>query len=191
MFEGKTSRHAITTGVATDGAEWIRHDPGRVYRVDVYLNEVLPSVWRAVVAKLPSVAGQGSTASEAIAELTTTLATKITRYKQAGERIPWVEAAPPPAFADIRVVFVTPESAEGVAESRITKTPGVCGGDACIRGTRLAVWGLVEWRRLGWDEARFLDAYPQLTKDDLAAAWEYAEANAEEITRSIRENEEA
>ena len=53
------------------------------------------------------------------------------------------------------------------------------------------MWGLVEWRRLGWDEVRFLDAYPQLTKDDLAAAWEYAEANAEEIARSIQENEEA
>jgi len=29
------------------------------------------------------------------------------------------------------------------AEQRIVKTPGVCGGEACVRGTRLSVWGLV------------------------------------------------
>lgn len=77
---------------------------------------------------------------------------------------------------------------DGVHVVRIAKKPGVCGGDACIRSTRLAVWGLVEWKRLGWDDARFFDAYPQLTGEDLAAAWEYAEVNPEEIERSIREN---
>ena len=34
--------------------------------------------------------------------------------------------------------------------SWIQKTPGVIGGDACIRNTRIAVWMLVEAKRLGF-----------------------------------------
>lgn len=79
----------------------------------------------------------------------------------------------------------------GHAEGRVIHTPGILGGDACIRGTRLAVWGLEHWRRLGWDDARILDAYPQLTKEDLAAAWEYVATHTAEIDEAIRENEEA
>ncbi len=71
---------------------------------------------------------------------------------------------------------------------RISKTPGVCGGDACIRGTRLAVWGLEEWRRAGWTDAKFFVAYPGLTRKDLLAAWAYVEANRDEIEAAIREN---
>jgi uncharacterized protein (DUF433 family) len=73
---------------------------------------------------------------------------------------------------------------------RITKTPGVCGGDACIRGHRIPVWVLVNYRRLGGGDAVLLRDYPSLTAADLEAAWEYAGAHAEEIERAIRENEE-
>lgn len=31
----------------------------------------------------------------------------------------------------------------------INKTPGICGGEACIAGTRIAVWLLVEAQQLG------------------------------------------
>lgn len=72
---------------------------------------------------------------------------------------------------------------------RITKTPGVCGGDACIRGTRISVWGLVNQRRLGAADADILRAVQGLTPADLEAAWEYAVANTEEIDQAIRENE--
>jgi uncharacterized protein (DUF433 family) len=73
---------------------------------------------------------------------------------------------------------------------RITKTPGVCGGDACIRGTRITVWGLVNQRRLGAGDAEILRAVTGLTPADLEAAWEYAAVNAAEIHQAIRENEE-
>ena len=73
---------------------------------------------------------------------------------------------------------------------RITKTPGVCGGDACIRGHRIPVWVLVGYRQLGQSDADILRAYPSLIPADLNAAWDYAAANAEEIDRAIRENEE-
>ena len=76
------------------------------------------------------------------------------------------------------------------ATDRITKTSDICGGDACIRGHRLPVWVLVNYRRLGGTEADLLHDYPFVTAADLEAAWEYAAANPEEIDRAIRENEE-
>ncbi len=36
-----------------------------------------------------------------------------------------------------------------VAASWISKQPNRCGGDACVRDTRITVWGLVINRRLG------------------------------------------
>jgi uncharacterized protein (DUF433 family) len=73
--------------------------------------------------------------------------------------------------------------------TNITKTPNVCGGDACIRGHRIPVWSLVEARRLGFSDARLLENYPDLTQADLAAAWEYHRANRLEIERNIWENQ--
>lgn len=73
----------------------------------------------------------------------------------------------------------------------IRKTPGVCGGDACIRNTRIPVWLLVEWRRLGLDDQEILTQYPGLAAEDLAGAWEYVRGHREEIEEAIRENDEA
>jgi type III restriction enzyme len=75
-------------------------------------------------------------------------------------------------------------------EDRIIQTPGVCGGDPRIKGTRLSVWGLDEWRRLRWSDARILDAYPQLTPEDLDAAWAYVAQHRDEIEEAMRANEE-
>ncbi len=72
----------------------------------------------------------------------------------------------------------------------ISKTPDRCGGDACIRDSRIPVWVLVNYRRLGGSDADLLRDYPSLTAADLEAAWQYAAANAEEIDHAIRENEE-
>ena len=73
--------------------------------------------------------------------------------------------------------------------SWISKRPDRCGGDACIRDTRIPVWVLVNYRRLGGSDADLLRDYPSLTSADLGAAREYAAANVEEIDRAIRENE--
>ena len=73
--------------------------------------------------------------------------------------------------------------------SWISKKPDRCGGDACIRETRIPVWGVVNYRRLGASDADILRAYPGLTPADLEAAWEYHAANQGEIDRDIRENE--
>ena len=74
--------------------------------------------------------------------------------------------------------------------SGIQKTPGVCGGDACIRQTRIPVWVLVNARRLGISESELLEDYPTLQAADLANAWTYAEAYPDEIETAIQENED-
>jgi uncharacterized protein (DUF433 family) len=71
----------------------------------------------------------------------------------------------------------------------ITKTLGVCGGDACIAGTRIPVWVLVNARRLGISEVQLLADYPTIAAADLANAWVYYEANPDEIEIAIQENE--
>ena len=48
--------------------------------------------------------------------------------------------------------------------------------------------GNEQWRRLGWSDARILDAFPQLKPEDLAAAWAYAGQHRDEIEAAIREN---
>jgi uncharacterized protein (DUF433 family) len=73
--------------------------------------------------------------------------------------------------------------------SWISKKPDRCGGDACIRDTRITVWGLVEWRRRGRSDTDILRSLPNLTADDLAAAREYAAAHPDEIERALWENE--
>lgn len=71
----------------------------------------------------------------------------------------------------------------------IEKTPGVCGGSACIVRTRIPVWLLVEALQAGASEAHLLLSYPSLRAEDLTNAWAYYRANKEEIDREILENE--
>jgi uncharacterized protein (DUF433 family) len=78
-----------------------------------------------------------------------------------------------------------------VLTSRIQKTPGVCGGWACIRSTRITVSGLVTSRKLGTSEERLLEAYPSLTADDLAAAWAYYGQHPLEIEQEMWFNDTA
>lgn len=72
---------------------------------------------------------------------------------------------------------------------RIFKTAGVCGGDACVRGTRVPIWQLEESRRNGATPARILQMYPDLVLDDLAAAWKYVESHRGEIEAAIADNQ--
>jgi uncharacterized protein (DUF433 family) len=72
----------------------------------------------------------------------------------------------------------------------ITKTPSVCGGEACIAGTRIAVWLLVEAQQLGISEAQLLQDYPHITAADLVNAWIYTDAYPEEIAAAISANNE-
>lgn len=77
------------------------------------------------------------------------------------------------------------------AKSWIQKTPGVCGGDACIRDTRITVHGLVEWRQLGLSDTEILESIQGLTPVDLEAAWAYYAQHRDEIDETIRADREA
>lgn len=72
----------------------------------------------------------------------------------------------------------------------ITKTPGICGGEACIGGTRIPVWVLVSYGQLGVKDSDQLYNYPTLTALDLVSAWNYAAAHPDEIDNAIKENDD-
>ena len=71
------------------------------------------------------------------------------------------------------------------APPRIERTSGVCGGDACVAGTRIPVWLLVRARQLGGSEEEILADYPSLNRDDLAHAWAYYALHRADITQQI------
>ena len=73
----------------------------------------------------------------------------------------------------------------------IHKTPGVMGGEACIRDTRIPVWLLVSYSRMGLSEAKLLENYPTLTAIDLVNAWGYHSANPEEVNLAIEQQDKA
>lgn len=94
-----------------------------------------------------------------------------------------------PPLADGTRVEVAPRTG---MEPLIRKTPGVCGGRACIGRRRIAVWMLVEYRNLGATDEQLAAQYdPPLTPEEVAAAWRYAALHPEEITADIRDNDEA
>ena len=73
----------------------------------------------------------------------------------------------------------------------IEKTPGVCGGAACTRGTRITVWGLIELKQIGYSDEQILDSIQGLTKEELEAALAYYIQNKDEIEQAIVLNREA
>jgi uncharacterized protein (DUF433 family) len=74
-------------------------------------------------------------------------------------------------------------------KSWVQKTPNVCGGNACIRRTRITVWGLVQCRKLGTPDERILENIVGLTPEDLEVAWDYYRRDPSEIDEAIRLNE--
>jgi uncharacterized protein (DUF433 family) len=84
---------------------------------------------------------------------------------------------------------LTPEESllfqEKLSARAIQSTPGVCGGYARIRNTRIPVWTLVSLHQQGADEAELLHNYPGLSGFDLENAWRYYDRHREEIDRII------
>jgi uncharacterized protein (DUF433 family) len=73
----------------------------------------------------------------------------------------------------------------------IEKALGVVGGDACIMRTRIPVWALEGYRRLGWTNQQILENFPSLRAEDLHNAWAYVATHEAEIEAALFENEEA
>jgi len=63
---------------------------------------------------------------------------------------------------------------------RITQTPGVMGGKACIRGMRVTVSTVVSQIAAGHSTEAILADYPYLEREDITQALRYAAWLAEE-----------
>lgn len=57
---------------------------------------------------------------------------------------------------------------------RITVNPEICGGEACIKGTRIPVHIILSHLAAGDDYETILKNFPRLTKEDIQACLEYA-----------------
>jgi uncharacterized protein (DUF433 family) len=63
---------------------------------------------------------------------------------------------------------------------RISVNPGICHGQACVRGTRIPVHQVIRMMANGDTVEDLLSDYPSLTRDDIMACLDYAAELAEE-----------
>lgn len=80
---------------------------------------------------------------------------------------------------------------EYVTKQYITKTPGVCGGRACIAGHRIRVQDIVVWHEMrGYCADEIVDMFPGITLADVHAALAYYFDHREEIDADFRREQE-
>jgi uncharacterized protein (DUF433 family) len=58
--------------------------------------------------------------------------------------------------------------------ARIGIDPRICHGKACVKGTRVMVWQVVQYLANGDTIDEILAAFPDLTRDDVRACLAYA-----------------
>jgi uncharacterized protein (DUF433 family) len=63
---------------------------------------------------------------------------------------------------------------------RISINPNVCHGQACIKGTRIPVYLIVQMLANGDTVDELLEDYPSITREDILACLAYAGALAED-----------
>ena len=68
---------------------------------------------------------------------------------------------------------------------RISISPNICHGKACIKGTRIMVSLILQYLANGDAVEDVLSAYPQLRRDDIAACLQYAAVLAEETVLPV------
>jgi uncharacterized protein (DUF433 family) len=77
-----------------------------------------------------------------------------------------------------------------VLAKHIEKKPGVCGGKACVVGTRIRVQDIYIWHELrGQSPDEIVTNFPQLTLADIRAALTYYWDNAQEIQQEMAQAE--
>ena len=80
---------------------------------------------------------------------------------------------------------------EQTVQQHITKTPGLCGGKACIAGTRIRVQDVYVWHELqGQSADEIVSRFPQLSRGDVYAALTYYGDHRDEIERQMKEAED-
>lgn len=66
--------------------------------------------------------------------------------------------------------------------SIITIEPGKRGGKPCIRGLRITVYDILNWLASGMTVKQIIDDFPDLTKQDISAALQFAADRESRIT---------
>jgi uncharacterized protein (DUF433 family) len=87
----------------------------------------------------------------------------------------------------MRIVMAT--AAKSVY-SHITKDPEVCGGRACIDGTRIRVVDIACLQREGYPPERMLEVYPSLNLAQIHAALSYYYEKRQEIEDALKQDRE-
>jgi uncharacterized protein (DUF433 family) len=67
-----------------------------------------------------------------------------------------------------------------MAFDRISTDPGICHGQACVKGTRMPVHQIVRMLANGDTIEDLLSEYPFLSREDILACLDYAASLAEE-----------
>ena len=70
---------------------------------------------------------------------------------------------------------------------QISIDPGVCHGQACIKGTRIPVYQIVQMLANGDTIDELLKEYPSLEREDILACLNYSASLAEEYVSPIDE----
>ena len=80
---------------------------------------------------------------------------------------------------------------EDVVRQHIAKTPGVCGGKACIAGHRIRVMDVVVWHEMrGMCPEEIIYNFSGITLSDVYAALAYYFDNRAEIEADFRHEKE-
>jgi uncharacterized protein (DUF433 family) len=78
-----------------------------------------------------------------------------------------------------------------VSKEHIAKTPGICGGKACIAGHRIRVMDIVVMHeRAGMSPDEIVDQFPSITLADVHAALAYYFDHRDEIEAEFRRERE-
>ncbi len=73
----------------------------------------------------------------------------------------------------------------------ITKTPGVCGGKACIAAHRIRVMDIVVWHEMrGCSADEIVDMFPGITLAEVHAALAHFFDNRDEVEADLRRDQE-
>ena len=72
----------------------------------------------------------------------------------------------------------------------ISSKKGICGGRSVIERTRIPVWSIIKWYRLGMSFEEILKEFPKLNPAQIHDAFSYYYDNQEEIEKDIMDNED-
>ena len=75
-------------------------------------------------------------------------------------------------------------------KQHISSTPGICGGNPCVAGTRIRVQDIVVRTELGDSPDQIVSAYPGVTLADVHAALMYYHDNRVAIDQNIAQSEQ-